>query len=71
MVIEETELEMVKRHVRQGEKHVSRQLKIIADMTRRHQHTGLAESLLFNLEMSLRAHRDHLEELTSMPTKLA
>ena len=71
MMIEETELEMVKRHVRQGEKHVSRQLEIITDMTRRCQHTDLAESLLFNIAVSLRAHRDHLEELTSMPTKLA
>ena len=70
-MIEETELEMVKRHVRQGEEHVSHQLEIIADMTRRCQHTDLAESLLFNLEVSLRAHRDHLEELTSMPTKPA
>ena len=54
---------MVERHVRQGEGRVSRQLEIIADMHRRGRFTGLAESLLFNLERSLRVHRDHLEML--------
>ena len=63
MAVGETEFEMVERHVRQGERRVSRQLEIIADMQRRGQFTGLAESLLFNLERSLRAHRDHLELL--------
>ena len=61
----ETELEMVQRHVRQGERHVSRQLEIIAEMMLREQPTGLAESLLFSFEKSLRAHQDHLAELIS------
>ena len=69
MAVAETELEMVERHVRQGERHVSRQLEIIADMLERNQYTGLAESLLFNLEISLRAHRDHLEQLTARSLK--
>lgn len=59
----ETEQEMVQRHVRQGERHVSRQLEIIAEMTFRKQSTGLAERLLFGFERSLRAHQDHLAEL--------
>lgn len=54
---------MVERHVRQGEKRVARQLEIIADMQRRGEFTGLAESLLFNLERSLSSHRDHLGAL--------
>ena len=65
MRIGETELEMVERHVREGEKHVSRQLEIIADMQLRKQPTGAAESLLFNFDKSLRAHKDHLELLIS------
>ena len=61
----ETELEMVQRHVRQGERHVSRQLEIIANMQLRKQPTGAAENLLFNFDKSLRAHKAHLEQLTS------
>ena len=61
----ETELEMVQRHVRQGERHVARQLEIIADMQFRKQPTGSAENLLFNFDRSLRAHKAHLEQLTS------
>ena len=65
MTTGETELEMVQRHVRQGEKHVSRQLEIIAEMQLRKQPTGSAENLLFNFDRSLRAHKAHLEQLTS------
>ena len=63
MAVGETEFEMVERHVRESEKRVSRQLKIIADMICRDQPTDLAESLLYNFEISLRAHRDHLSNL--------
>ena len=63
MAVGETELQMVERHVRQGEKHVSRQLEIIVDLQFRDQPTGLAESLLLNFEISLHAHRDHLSHL--------
>ena len=59
----ETELEMVQRHVLQKERHVSRQLEIISDMQVRKQPTGVAESLLFNFEESLSAHKVHLSEL--------
>ena len=63
MAFRETEFEMVERHVRQGAKRVARQLEIIADMQRRGEFTGLAESLLFNLERSLSSHQDHLGAL--------
>ena len=52
---------MVKRHVRQGERNVSRQLEIIADMTLRNQPTNVAKSLLLNFEISLRAHKAHFD----------
>lgn len=60
----ETEFEMVQRHIRQAEKHVSQQLEIIAAMTLRNQPIGLAEKLLFNFERKFRNHRDHLDQLT-------
>ena len=63
MASAETELEMVQRHVRQGELHVARQLEIIAEMVLRRQSTELAERLLVGFESSLCAHRDHLSEL--------
>ena len=52
MRVGETELEMVQRHVRQGEKHVSRQLEIIADMEFRNQWTGVAEDLYSTLKIA-------------------
>ena len=42
-----------------------RQLEIIADMQFRKQSTGSAENLLFNFDRSLRAHKAHLEQLTT------
>ena len=61
----ETELEMVQRHVRQGERHVSRQRELIADQTRRNLPTDQAEKVLFNFEITLLAHNDHLDRLHS------
>ena len=63
MAVGETELQMVERHIRQGERHVSRKIEIIADMQRRGQPTRLAERLLFNFDNILRAQREHLSEL--------
>ena len=40
---------------------MSRQPEIIADMEFRNQWTGVAEDLLFNSEIILRAHKAHLE----------
>jgi hypothetical protein len=61
----ETELEMVQRHIRQGEKHVLRQHEIIAELTLRNQPTWLAEGLLLDFQATLRAHQDHLDRLIS------
>lgn len=59
----ETELAMVKRHVRVGERHVASQKEIIAHL-REHGHpTELAERLLLNLEELLEMHRQHLARL--------
>lgn len=63
MKVGETELEMVKRHIREGEGHVSRQLEIIADMVVRGQPTTLAETLIFNFDKTLRAHKAQLEQI--------
>ena len=65
MTIGESELEMVQRHVLQAERHVSRQLEIISSMQARNQPTGLAKDLLLSFDRSLRAHKAHLEQLTS------
>ena len=65
MAVGETEFEMVGRHIRHGEMRVARQVEIIADMQFRNQPTGSAENLLFNFVRSLRAHKAHLEQLTS------
>ena len=63
MVAAETELEMVSRHVCQGDRYVSRQIEIIATLRRQNHSTELAESLLLDFQFSLRACRDHLDRL--------
>ena len=65
MTTEETELEMVQRHVRQGERHVSRQIEIIADIKFCKQPTSSAENMLFSFDRSLRVHKSHLDQLAS------
>ena len=62
---EETELEMVRRHVRRGELIVSRQRELIAYLTYRHLPTRLAENVLFNLETASLAHDDQLDRIIS------
>lgn len=59
----ETELEMVQRHVRLGEEHVTKQLGIVAKLTENGRPTALALQLLFEFERSLTEHRNHLERL--------
>ena len=61
----ETELEMAQRHVRQGERHVSRQRELIAEISSRMQSTDLAEALLIDFENCLHSHNDHLARLIS------
>lgn len=63
----ETELEMVERHIRTGERHVANQRKIVAFL-RSHGHpTDQAEDLLFNLVELLELHRQHLSRLNPEP----
>jgi hypothetical protein len=59
----ETELEMVARHVRDGERHVARQREIIAELTSRGASTEQATDLLMQFEDTLLQHRRHLARL--------
>jgi len=59
----ETELEMVARHVRVGERHVVRQREIIAELAARGVSTEQASDLLMQFEDTLRQHRRHLARL--------
>lgn len=63
MAAVENELEMVQRHVQQAERHVSRQLEIVAEIRLGKQPTELAERLLLSFEAALLAHQDHLSRL--------
>jgi len=65
MRVGETELQMVQRHVQQGELIILRQHEIIANLTSRNLPTDLAEDLLLNFEATQLAHKDHLNRLIS------
>lgn len=56
----ETEQEMCVRHVREGEEHVSRQRRIVAELRAGDHPTALAEQLLAEFEKTLDDHRAHL-----------
>ena len=59
----ETELQMVQRHVREGEAHVQRQGEIVAEMRERGAPTDMAISLLEQFQDILRLHKAHLAKL--------
>ena len=59
----ETELQMVQRHVRQGEAHVARQHEIVAELRERGHPTDMAVVLLGEFEDLLRLHEAHLARL--------
>ena len=59
----ETELEMVRRHIREGEAHVTRQREIVAVLLDGSNLRQLAEALLLGLEESLWLHHVHLARL--------
>jgi hypothetical protein len=63
MAAHETELEMVRRHVREGEAHITRQREIVAVLLDGSDLHQLAEDLLLVLEESLWLHRAHLARL--------
>lgn len=59
----ETNIEMVRRHVREGRAHVARQREIVADFRKRGLPTSTAEQLLYEFEDTLGEHERHLERL--------
>ena len=61
----ETELEMVRRHVREGAGHVARQRGIVAGLHANSQLLEVAEQLLANFEDVQRQHIAHLARLES------
>ena len=63
----ETELEMVRRHVRQGKTHLASQCAIIARLKALHLPTEVAEALLDCFEDSQRQHLAHLARIEDKP----
>jgi hypothetical protein len=59
----ETILEMVERHVEQGERLVGRQKEIVDLKRQRGVTTALSEDILQTLEAALALHREHLNRL--------
>lgn len=59
----ETLLEMMRRHVAEGERHVRRQREIVQELSAREHPTEMAEQLLATFEGTLREHRIHLARL--------
>ena len=62
--MDETTLQMVQRHVRQGEVLVLRQREIVAKITEAGRDPSQARSILAMLESSQGQHVDHLERIT-------
>ena len=59
----ETELEMVRRHVREGEMHVKRQGEIVAELKEQGAPVDMAVALLNQFQNLLRQHKEHLARL--------
>lgn len=59
----ETELEMVLRHIREGQAHLDRQREIVAEMERRGTATEEARELLRTFEHTQALHRAHLARI--------
>ncbi len=64
---EETELEMVRGHVRQGAACVARQFQLVAELRADGRPTEAAERLLANFEEIQRQHEAHLARLEGRP----
>jgi hypothetical protein len=63
MGAEETELEMVQRHVRQGEGHLASQKAVIEHLKASHLPTEEAEALLATFEDLQRQHEAHFARI--------
>jgi hypothetical protein len=59
----ETLLQMAERHVREGEEHVAKQRRIVADLREGGHPTRVAETLLDEFEATLADHRAHLARI--------
>jgi hypothetical protein len=60
----ESELEMVTRHVAEGERHVALQQQIVAHLGEIGASTAMAEDLLVEFRSTLGRHRAHLLRLS-------
>lgn len=63
----ETDLKMVRRHVRQGAARVARQSQLVAELRADGWPTEAAERLLANFEEIQRQHEAHLARLEGRP----
>jgi hypothetical protein len=61
----ETELEMVRRHIREGYAHVARQYEIIVELRASGHSIVLAEALLATFLTTQTAHENHLARITT------
>lgn len=59
----ETELDMVRRHVENGARHIAKQRALIAHLRRKDLPTNEAEALLAAFEDLQRQHQDHLARI--------
>jgi hypothetical protein len=64
MALSESELEMVARHVAEGERHVSLQEQIVSHLGEIGASTDMAEELLVEFRSTLGRHRAHLLRLS-------
>ena len=64
---EESELEMVRRHVRQGVARAARQFQLVAELRADGRPTEAAERLLTNFEEIQRQHEAHFARLEGRP----
>jgi hypothetical protein len=63
--VQETKRQTAERHVREAERHVSRQQEILEHLRDHGRSTELAERLLGNLQDLLAMHREHLARITA------
>ena len=59
----ETEYEMVQRHVHEGQAHVKQQRKLIAHMQEKGEPIEMAKTILLQFEESQKQHELHFERL--------
>jgi hypothetical protein len=63
MNMAETDLQMVQRHVAEGERHIVQQEELISRLEIDELPTQAAKELLSTFRMTLASHRDHLNRI--------